>query len=110
MAWELKEPDEYQSSYLFKWGSKIAKLLDHVKVPYVAWGDLMNSHMIRDSDTNWGCLSWMIGLMPLYERCELLVYLRIVVTLNTATGPMALKVAGFRTRGLPIISITMWMM
>ncbi|GLA05768.1 hypothetical protein AnigIFM60653_006279 [Aspergillus niger] len=58
MAWELKEPDEYQSSYLFKWGSKIAKLLDHVKVPYVAWGDLMNSHMIRDSDTNWGCLSW----------------------------------------------------
>lgn len=47
MVWKyLDSPELYHSSYRLEWGSKIAKLLDHAKVPYVAWGDLMNVHMV----------------------------------------------------------------
>ncbi|GLA48380.1 hypothetical protein AnigIFM63604_003868 [Aspergillus niger] len=53
MVWKyLDSPELYHSSYRLEWGSKIAKLLDHAKVPYVAWGDLMNVHMVMHIVTN----------------------------------------------------------
>ncbi|BCR97774.1 uncharacterized protein AKAW2_31093S [Aspergillus luchuensis] len=45
MGWKPKFPTpEYDSADWLNWGSQIAKLLDHAKIPYVACGDLMNVH------------------------------------------------------------------
>ncbi|GKZ20709.1 hypothetical protein AbraCBS73388_006316, partial [Aspergillus brasiliensis] len=49
MAWKSQlSPEEHDESYRIEWGSKVAKLLDCVKVPYVAWGDLMIAHLCNN--------------------------------------------------------------
>ncbi|OJJ70664.1 hypothetical protein ASPBRDRAFT_677735 [Aspergillus brasiliensis CBS 101740] len=52
MVWKSwLSPEEHDSSYRIEWGSKVAKLLDCAKVPYVAWGDLMDAHLCADFRT-----------------------------------------------------------
>ncbi|GKZ29332.1 hypothetical protein AbraIFM66950_004461 [Aspergillus brasiliensis] len=52
MAWKSwLSPEEHDESYRIEWGSKVARLLDCAKVPYVAWGDLMDAHLSNDFET-----------------------------------------------------------